>query len=203
MEIEFGKQTMKFNKELNALDMLAIDFCRVLNPIGISYVIISGYIAILFGRNRASEDIDIFIEKMDKAKFSKLWNSLKENSFICINADVDEAFSLLEDGLAPRFAKTGEAMPNMEVKFPKTDLDFYSLKNRIKVDLNQNILYIGPLELNIAFKLFIGSEKDIEDARFQYKLFQEKLDTEKLKFFINQLKVTERAEKYLWKTTKT
>ena len=87
----------------------------------------------------------------------------------------------------------------MEVKFAKDDLDFYSLGNRIKVMLNGAEIHIGPLELNIAFKLKLGTDKDIEDARFLYKLFEEKLSKEKLLSFVGLLKVEDKAREYIWK----
>lgn len=201
MEIEFGKNKIIFEKELNALDMLAIDFCNVLNKLKVNYVIISGYEAVLFGRNRSSEDIDLFTKQVGKEKFQEIWSALQQSGFWCLNADFDEAFDLLENSMAPRFARKDEAVPNIEVKFAKEDLDIYSLENGIKVLLNGSEIYIGPFELNIAFKLFLGSDKDIEDAKFLYDLFADKLDQKKLKFFISQLKVEEKA-KFLWKTTK-
>jgi len=46
--------------------------------------LISGYVAILFGRSRASEDIDIFIEKLSYDRFLELWKALDEK-FECLN----------------------------------------------------------------------------------------------------------------------
>jgi len=201
MELQFKGRDIIFDKELNHLDKLAIDFCAVLNKLKVKYVIISGYEAILFGRNRASEDIDMFIEKLSKEKFGQLWEGLQKEGFWCMNAEMDEAFSLLEDWLAPRFARKGEAYPNMEVKYAQKDLDFYSLSNKVKVILRGSEIYIGPLELNIAFKLRLGTDKDIEDARFLYKLFGEKLhelDKESLLSFVRLMKVEDKAREYLW-----
>ena len=59
------KNTIQLDKELNELDNITIDFTSVLNKSKIEYTIISGYVAVVFGRNRASEDIDIFIEKIN------------------------------------------------------------------------------------------------------------------------------------------
>ena len=64
MEIEYGKK-IEFEKELSSLDQFVIAFTRILNKSGIKYVIISGYISILLGRTRATEDIDLFIKKID------------------------------------------------------------------------------------------------------------------------------------------
>lgn len=52
MEFEFKKNKIVFNRELSDLDQLVISFTKILNRQKIDYVIISGYIAILFGKSR-------------------------------------------------------------------------------------------------------------------------------------------------------
>lgn len=71
------------------------------------------------------------------------------------------------------------------------------MENKKKVLLNKKLLYISPLELQISFKLFLGSEKDIEDAKHLYELFEDKLDKEILAEFNKKLKIEGVFEKYL------
>jgi hypothetical protein len=192
------ENTIKLDKILNKLDKFVINFVRILEKLNFKYVIISGYVAILFGRNRSSEDVDIFIEKLDEKQFELLWNELIKE-FECINVgDFKDAYFeyLLQDN-AVRFANGNEFIPNMEVKFPSKSLDFWVLDKRKKVLLNDNLLYVSPLELQISFKLVLGSEKDIEDARFLYKLFKDKLDINVLNSFNRKLKVVDKFDKYL------
>lgn len=86
----------------------------------------------------------------------------------------------------------------MNSKFVKNDLDGYSLENRTYVKLADKSLYLSPLELQIPYKLFLGSEKDIEDARFLFKLFKDNLNIVLLKMFLNKLKVSDNnAKRYL------
>jgi len=73
MKIEFKNDQITFDKQLNKLDKFVIEFISILNEFDIKYVIISGYVSILFGRNRASEDIDIFVEKLNFTKFKLFW----------------------------------------------------------------------------------------------------------------------------------
>lgn len=61
MEIDISDQEIILNKELNDLDNLALDFIKILDGKAVKYVLVSGYIAILFGRSRSSEDIDMFM----------------------------------------------------------------------------------------------------------------------------------------------
>jgi len=44
------------DRDPNRLDELAIDFSRVLSDLDIDHVFVAGYVAILFGRSRSTED---------------------------------------------------------------------------------------------------------------------------------------------------
>jgi hypothetical protein len=86
----------------------------------------------------------------------------------------------------------------IEFKFVKNDLDRYSLEHRKHVKLAEGSLYISPIELQIPYKLFLGSEKDIEDARFLFKLFKDYLNIGLLKMFLVKLKIpNNNVERYL------
>lgn len=198
IEIIDGKYHLK-NKVLNQLDKLTIDFITVLDKCNIRYVLISGYVAILFGRSRNSEDIDLFLENIDFETFKKMWTDLSIKFECIILDDVDDAFfEYLNQGLPLRFAKKDTFIPNMEIKIAKTELDSWSLKNKREVILNNNILLkISPLELQIPYKLFLSSEKDIEDAKHLYNRFKNKLDQKLLNYFISELKVSKMFRKYL------
>jgi len=201
MEFAFGKNSIEFNRELSYLDRLVIGFTEILKKQEADYVIVSGYIAILFGRSRETEDVDIFIEDRGFEKFAKLWGELERNGFECINAaSAAEAFhEYLNSQVAIRFAVKGTFIPNFELKFPKTKYNRYSLKRKVRVLLNGNSINISELELQVAFKLKLGSKKDFEDARHLYKLFKEHLNKGLLLSHISELRVEREAEKILWK----
>ena len=198
MEIEYIDNKIVLEKELNDLDLFTLDFTNILNKLNIKYVIVSGYVAILFGRSRGSEDVDLIIENMDYSKFNELWTELY-TKFECILVDTPKIayddYLKLKDRL--RFAKADTFIPNMEVKTPSTDIENWVLTNSIEVNLNKNKLFISSFELQIAYKLYLGSEKDIEDARYLYKLFSDRLDQNKLSEFINLLEVKNKFERYL------
>ena len=88
-------------------------------------------------------------------------------------------------------------IPNVELKFPKIALDKWGIDNKRKVILNDNDLFISPLELQIPFKLYLGTEKDIEDARFLYTLLKENLDIPLLEEFNRKLKIEKVFNRYL------
>lgn len=200
MELEYSKNRIKFERELSNLDKLVVRFVKILEKLDIKYAIISGYIAILFGRSRNTEDVDLFIEEMPFEKFSKFWKELDKEGFECINAfDPDSAYKdYLKYSLALRFAEKGMIEPNFELKFPKTKYNTYSLEHRIEVSLNNEKLMTSEIELQIAFKLYLGSEKDFEDARHLYRIFKEKLNMGLLQGHITDLKVEKQAKRILW-----
>ena len=78
------------DRELSNLDKLVLRFIQILEK-HIDYVIISGYVAILLGRSRATEDVDVFIRKVDKQKFFSFYEELKKEGFWCINANVAQS----------------------------------------------------------------------------------------------------------------
>ncbi|MDP2766676.1 MAG: hypothetical protein Q8O41_04380 [Candidatus Methanoperedens sp.] len=199
MEIEFKEDKIIFDRELSLLDSFVLSFTEHLVMNKIKYVIISGYVAILFGRSRISEDVDILIEHISFEKFLKFWSEIDKN-YECLNTGNSyEAYNdYLENHHAIRIAKKGSFIPNIELKFVKNDLDRYSLDHRRHIKLADRSLYLSPLELQIPYKLFLGSEKDIEDARFLFKLFKDNLNIVLLKMFLTKLKVSDNnAKRYL------
>ncbi len=199
MIIKYNNNLIKINKELNDLDKFTINFTKILSKLNIRYVVVSGYVAILFGRSRSSEDIDIIIEKLSYNKFEKLWATLYKNKFECVlTENLNDAYYdyvHLNDRL--RFAKKETFIPNMELKCENSILEKWVLDNSLKVKINNNFLYISNIELQIAYKLYLSSEKDIEDARYLYKLFVNKMNIDNLNKWILNLNVNEKYKKYL------
>ncbi len=201
MEFEFRGNRIIFERELSNLDRLVVKFTHILDRLGVDYIIISGYIAILFGRSRNTEDVDLFIEEMPLEKFRELWSGLDKEGFECINASKPESAynDYLKDKIALRFAAKGTFEPNFELKFPKSKYNVYSLENKREVLLNNERIMTSELELQVAYKLYLGSEKDFEDARHLYRVFKDKLNMGLLMKHIAELRVEKQAEVALWK----
>ena len=68
--IELRDGTLLVDREPNDLDELAILFSTLLDQIGIGHVFISGYVAILTGRARATEDIDVLLARTTSDKMT-------------------------------------------------------------------------------------------------------------------------------------
>lgn len=172
-------KTIKLDKELSDLDNFVLKICSVIGK-HCNYVLISGYVAIFFGRTRTTEDVDMFIEPISKEKFSALYKDLQAQGFWAINANSEEElFSMLkEDKLAIRFAERGRAVPNMEVKFVKDLLDTIALSDKIKVITKKGELYVSSIPMQIAYKKYVlQTSKDLEDARHLQGMFNVKDET--------------------------
>jgi len=98
--------------------------------------------------------------------------------------------------LSIRIAKKENVVPNFEIKFPKKESDFLSLSKPLNVEINEARLLISPLEVQIPFKVWLGSDKDIEDAVHIYELFKGKLDRRLMEETAKELKVKEQMIKY-------
>ena len=196
MHIEFKGDQIHLNRELSKLDRMAVYFSEILRRAGIEHVFVSGYVAIVFGRNRTSEDIDVICVPVSQNIFENFWNSLEEMECI-ITSDMKSAYSkYLKEGIALRFAYRGEFIPNIEMKFAANDVHREALKGKKTLVLSNHTIPISSFELQIAYKLFLGSEKDIEDARFLFDLFRESLDLNSLKVWIKDFGLNEKESRY-------
>lgn len=192
MEYEVKKREIITNRNLSELDKFAVEFLQILEKY-VDYVVISGYVSIILGRTRATEDIDVFIRQISKEKFFILYDELKKSGFWCLNAeDENEIFNYLRGGYAIRFAKTNYGTPNFEIKFPKDKLDEENFDDFLVVIHPKFRMKISSLERQIAFKrYYLSSDKDIEDALHIEELFKGKIDSDMINKFrerINQRK---------------
>ncbi|MBI2653559.1 hypothetical protein HYX02_01985 [Candidatus Woesearchaeota archaeon] len=176
-----SKNTIKLDKEINELDKLVFEFINILKK-HTDYVIVSGYVAILLGRSRTTEDIDVFIKELDKQKFKALYRDLQKKWYWCLNGEnPDELYDYLKDGLAIRFALEPQTTPNFEIKFARKILDLGALQDTLKVIIKDKELKISSLERQIAFKrYYLKSDKDLEDASHIEKLFKEEINKSRI-----------------------
>ena len=61
--MEFTDGAIRIDRELSEFDRFTLDFIRVLRK-HTRYVVVGGYVSIVLGRARASEDIDVIIPMM-------------------------------------------------------------------------------------------------------------------------------------------
>ena len=191
MEIEYKDRIISFKKEPTIYDDLVVEFSEILQKKNINHVFVSGYIALLFGRSRISEDVDVLVERLSFDDFNKLWKTLHKD-FYCHNTNnVKVAYDkYLNEKLAIRFSKKDVVIPNIELKWASTIQHERALNDYLTVILNDNTIIISSLEIQIAYKLYLNADKDIEDARYIFELFREKLNLTKLKKELTDLKLS-------------
>ena len=105
------------SKIRNILDEFALKFSKIIKKYT-EYIIVSGFVAISSGRTRATEDIDMIIEKLDKEKFILLHEDLVKTGFECMQSANPEIIfnDYLNREVSVRYTRKDEFLPEMEVK---------------------------------------------------------------------------------------
>jgi hypothetical protein len=190
MNIKFEDNEIILNKETSIIDTLVLDFSDILKRNNIRHVLISEYIPILFGKNDKIENINILIRNISFEIFLKLWLEI-ENTYECKNTSdpVDAYNAYLKNYHSVSILKKESHFPYLKLKIIKNEIDRYVLKYRRIVRLGERQLYISPVEMQISYNLSRGCEKEIEDARYLYNLFNEKLDKALLDRYLKELKI--------------
>ena len=174
---------LKINKTITKLDLFAFDVIDLIQKHA-KYVIIFGYVSIFFGRSRATEDIDMFIDKIDYKKFLKMYNEFVSKGFEFTIANPESLYhEYLEQDVPINVWRKGFPLLRMEIKFALKPSQKQVLNNPVKVFVGDKLVQFGSIESQIAYKRYISkSEKDLEDARHLEIVF-EGLDAEKIKYF--------------------
>ncbi|QOJ79115.1 hypothetical protein IG193_01210 [Infirmifilum lucidum] len=174
--IEYEKGVLKIAKRtLTPEDELAIDFSRICEDAPVEYVLVGGYIAILLGRARRTEDVDVVI-RADAEAFRNLVHVLATYGYRAIQGSIPDGVEVLyrdylARGLRVRFYK-GAIIPNVEVKLSSDFYDEYTLSRSMRVELAGRTIRVSPPEMAIAYKLYLGSRKDLEDSAFIYRILR-------------------------------
>lgn len=193
--VELTDAGLVVGREPNRLDTLAIDFSRILTGLDIDHVFVAGYVAILAGRSRSTEDVDVFIEQCSPERMDELVAELERQGFWGPAMPLSEMYGNLTNGANIWVAPDGEMTPHLEVKFPGDEFDRASLENAIDAHISDETVPIGPLELQIAYKLSLGGRTDLEDAAHLYTVFGETLSTTRLQRWVDRLDVQERYDR--------
>lgn len=181
-------------KPPNVLDELVLDIVSIFDRLDIQYVVVSGYVAVLLGRSRTTEDIDVIVEPFGESVAVDLMRELQDAGYWGAAMPLSELHSTLEDGLPVRIAEDGHRVPNVELKFPTDRYSRLSLENTVTVHLDGASLRVGSLELQIAYKLRMGAQKDYEDALYLYHLLEGTLNRDRLESFVEELDVESEYE---------
>lgn len=192
--IGFRDGDLVVEREPNELDRLAIAFTEILDELGIRHVYVAGYVAVLTGRTRATQDVDVLLEPLDEAEVDRLVDVLEEEGMWGPAMPLDDLYEMAHEAniwIAPE----GQVIPHIEAKFVQDELDYAALENPLTARIDDASVPVGPLELEIAYKLYLGSEKDFEDALHLWSLFEETLSKAELKHWVAKLGVESAYER--------
>jgi hypothetical protein len=168
--MKFAADAIRVRMSERPIDRLAWRFCRALNRARVEYAVVSGYAALVLGRDRESEDVDIIAKPMGLTRFVSLHRSLSRD-FECISPGLApqlfaEYLSAGKESTSVRYSEPGTFVPNVEFKFAHNALHHLSIERRRAVFFNGHRLFIGPLGMQVAYKVWLGTPKDLEDARW-------------------------------------
>jgi len=187
--MEVGDGEVVLDKEPNDLDRLLLAVSDALESAGVTYAAVSGYVAVLLGRARATEDIDVLVERFDATTADDLADGLTQRGFWGPAMPLDRLHGTLAEGLPFRIAEDGHRVPNVELKFPTDEYDRASLRDRVTVRFGTDSFTVGSLELQIAYKLRMDARKDREDALHLYRTLEDSLDVDELEQYVERLGV--------------
>ena len=186
---------LSVDREPNQLDELAIGFSQILDQLGIEHVYVAGYVSILAGRARSTEDVDVLIEPLDEATATEVATTLTTAGYWGPVMPLDSLHEMLTNGDPIWVAPADQVTPHLEVKHARDKFDRAWLSDAITAEIGDDSIPIGPLELQIAYKLSLGSQKDIEDAVHLYTLFAETLRMSRLEVWVQRLDVESEYER--------
>ena len=181
MDIQYSNQKIAVSEKiLTSLDRFVLEFIRILEQ-KTPYVIVSGYVAILFGKFRGTEDVDILIPFLEKDTFDQLHQALITGEYEFLNAENDQGlYDMLTKGMGIRIAKKDQFIPNIELKFLKDEVDRHVLLDRIVVNMPGASLCISPIDIQIAYNLSLVRLR-FEDAVYLWEIFDNNLDHNHMK----------------------
>lgn len=182
-EFQVIDNTISINKHITELDLFVLDITKTIEKYA-NYVIINGYVSIFFGRARATEDVDMFLEQIPFDQFLKIYNEMISKGYEFTEDDPNTLYNdYLKEGISINIWKKENQLIRMEVKFALKRTQKMALQNKIKVNFGQYTIFIGNIEAQIAYKRFIAkSEKDLEDARHLEIVFKN-LNKERINYY--------------------
>ena len=193
--VELRDGELIVEREPTALDRLAVDASTVLSTLDIDHAFVAGYVAILSGRSRGTEDIDVIIERLDASRAADLGDAFSEAGFWGAAMPLSDLHATLSEDANLRVARDGEVIPNVELSYAGDEFDRASLRSPTRARIGDAEIPIGPLELGIAYKLYLGTRTDFEDALHLHAMFEEQLRTADIEEWVRKLGVEEEYER--------
>lgn len=195
--MELRDDVLEVDRERSALDDAVLSFTDILDESDVKYVIVSGYVAILTGRSRSTEAVDIVIERLAESAVEALTGTLADRGYWGLAEPLDSLYEMLDRDGRVRIAEEDTVFPNFECWFVSNEVERAALTNSLSARFNGDSIQISPIELQIAYKLWLTQQmdttqgKDFEDALHLYLTFTDDLTEDRLETYVNDLDVEE------------
>lgn len=190
MHFEDGRLVIE--KERSTLDERTFEFLDVLDAVDVEYVVVSGYVLLLTGRNRMTEDVDLILAATSRSTLQRLADRLAENGYVATPPPIDRLPSFIQQSHVD-VSREGRRVPSFDLSLADTELGRNALEDPLIVRFAGREIPVAPLEQQIAYKLYMAGDPrewkgtDYEDALHLYTLFEERLNTEELETYVRQL----------------
>jgi hypothetical protein len=96
--VEFVDGELMVDREPNELDVLASRFPTLLNEHGVRHVYVAGYEAIPTGRPRATQAVDVLLQRLDKAEVGQVLEELPADGMCGPAMPLDARYEMLANG---------------------------------------------------------------------------------------------------------
>jgi hypothetical protein len=194
--MDFEDGVLVIDRELSEFDRRAFAFFDLLDEIGIDYLVVSGYLLLLTGRQRMTEDVDLILSVRTTDRLDELATRLGEAGYVANPPPLDRLPEFIEDGHVGVHAE-GARVPTFDLSLGETQLERDAFADSLSVEVSGKTLQVTPFEQQIAYKLSMlydptdHTAMDFLDALHLYRLFEDHLDMDSLRSYTQRLNAAE------------
>lgn len=194
--MHFEDGVLVIDRELSEFDRRAFAFFDLLDEVGIDYLVVSGYLLLLTGRQRMTEDVDLILSLQTSDRLDELVTRLGEEGYVANPPPLDRLPEFIEEGHVGVHAK-GARVPTFDLSLGDTQIERDAFADSLSVEVSGQTLHVTPFEQQIAYKLSMlhdpsdHTAMDFLDALHLYRLFEDQLDMDSLRNYVHRLNAAE------------
>lgn len=117
---------------------LALSFSTVLSADSVDHVFVAGYVAILAGRARSTQGIDVLLARTDESTIEAIVADLETQGYWGPAMPLADMHEMLSNDEPIWIARDGEVAPHLEVKYVTDRFDRASLSGAISARIGGN-----------------------------------------------------------------
>lgn len=141
------------------------DVAGILEQVGIEYVATDYEYVLLGAETHDMNQIRVLTEPFDDETANELATAFRESGFVESVPAIEELSEMGADAVPLRIDSESQGLPAVELAFVDGEYDRAVLEHALTLQLPDESIQIGTIELQIAHKLCMGSSEDIETVR--------------------------------------